>query len=224
MINVLVLDKDNTMIDKNVKCIEDIPCIKNIFKLKNKVEAIDLLEREKIELLITSLDLEDGKVYDLINLIRKKRLNTDIIVVSKENNFNKIKDILRMGVIDYILKPYRDIRLNISVKNYIRKYKLINISQKIDQNSLDKILNRNSKEYMILPKGLNDKTLCKVSKKLSTYDEDEFIDCETIAKDLKISKVTIRKYLEYLEDEGVLEKKMKYGSVGRPAFLYKKIE
>jgi two-component system CitB family response regulator/two-component system response regulator DctR len=48
-----------------------------------------------------------------------------------------------------------------------------------------------------------------------------FYSAEEIAKKMDLSRVTIRRYLEYLTSIGEIILEIEYGSVGRPTHLYK---
>lgn len=69
-----------------------------------------------------------------------------------------------------------------------------------------------------LPKGLNKDTLQQV---LNSLDIDRFpITAEEIAEGVNLTRVTVRRYFEYLEIKGLIISRLKYGTVGRPVKLY----
>lgn len=49
------------------------------------------------------------------------------------------------------------------------------------------------------------------------------LTAEDIAGKLGLTKVTVRRYLDYLESIGYIIKDLEYGAVGRPLYKYKKI-
>jgi len=49
------------------------------------------------------------------------------------------------------------------------------------------------------------------------------LTAEDIAGKLGLTKVTVRRYLDYLESIGYIIKGLEYGAVGRPLYKYKKI-
>jgi methyl-accepting chemotaxis protein len=69
-----------------------------------------------------------------------------------------------------------------------------------------------------LPKGLNQATLKQILSFLNTIRSP--ISAEEIAEGVKLTRVTIRRYLEYLEKCGIMTSELKYGTVGRPVKLY----
>ncbi|AEG61637.1 cache domain-containing protein [Desulforamulus ruminis] len=69
-----------------------------------------------------------------------------------------------------------------------------------------------------LPKGLNEVTL----QQILTYlmNNDGSLSVSEIAEEIKLTKVTVRRYLDYLEKCGMVKVDMQYGPVGRPLKLY----
>ncbi|HHW41045.1 MAG TPA: histidine kinase [Syntrophomonadaceae bacterium] len=71
-----------------------------------------------------------------------------------------------------------------------------------------------------LPKGLNRVTLKEVMLYMKQREGEEFT-IQDVSEDLSLSKVTVRRYLDYLEQRGLVDVEQKYGSVGRPLRIYK---
>ncbi|GAW91084.1 cache domain-containing protein [Calderihabitans maritimus] len=72
-----------------------------------------------------------------------------------------------------------------------------------------------------LPKGLNEVTLRQILAFLES--KDIAMSAEEVGEGVNLTRVTARRYLEYLEKNGHVEVELKYGTVGRPVKLYKKI-
>jgi methyl-accepting chemotaxis protein len=71
-----------------------------------------------------------------------------------------------------------------------------------------------------LPKGLNRITLEQVVRFLERNKENG-VSSDEVAGGVNLSKVTVRRYLDYLEQCGLLDIDQKYGSVGRPLKIYR---
>lgn len=50
----------------------------------------------------------------------------------------------------------------------------------------------------------------------------EYFTAEDFAEKLGIARVTVRRYLEYMEKENKVDKLVEYGKVGRPQHKYRK--
>lgn len=73
-----------------------------------------------------------------------------------------------------------------------------------------------------LPKGLNEATLKQILSYLKNVNTP--MSAEEIGEGVNLTRVTARRYLEYLEKIGRVEMELKYGTVGRPVKLYKNSE
>lgn len=69
-----------------------------------------------------------------------------------------------------------------------------------------------------LPKGLNQATLGQIVQFLQATRRP--LSAEDVAEGVKLTRVTVRRYLEFLEHRGVLKSEQKYGTVGRPVKLF----
>ena len=72
-----------------------------------------------------------------------------------------------------------------------------------------------------LPKGLNQLTLKQIVSFLrETYKP---VSAENVAEGVSLTRVTVRRYLEFLEQCGILTTELKYGTVGRPVKLFQPV-
>ena len=78
----------------------------------------------------------------------------------------------------------------------------------LTQKDIDTLLMNSSLESQVkLPKGLNE-------------NSNEVWTLREIAYEIKISNVTIKKYMDYLESIGKVNSEMTFGNVGRPEYKY----
>lgn len=71
---------------------------------------------------------------------------------------------------------------------------------------------------MSLPKGVARSTLASIYQELVSFEEESF-STDDIAEVTSISRVSIRKYLRFLKEIGVVDETLVYG-IGRPVFQY----
>lgn len=69
-----------------------------------------------------------------------------------------------------------------------------------------------------LPKGLNKATLIQIMNFLS--EQEDSFSAEDVAEGVKLTRVTVRRYLEFLQSSGELTSQLKYGTVGRPVRIW----
>ena len=119
----------------------------------------------------------------------------------------------------HLIKPFDFERLKISIDKIFTRDEILNKS-KVKQDSIDNI--HSTPSSLNLPKGLNSKTLEKVTQIISNLPNEEF-GIKDICQITDISNVTIKKYLDYLENIKYITSFTNYGNIGRPLYLYKKI-
>jgi two-component system response regulator DctR len=85
---------------------------------------------------------------------------------------------------------------------------------------LDNITLKNIKktEESELPKGLNELTLKQILNYMIIIHEAQ--SAEEVAKGTGLARVTVRRYLDYLEKTERIKLEIQYGSVGRPINKY----
>lgn len=71
----------------------------------------------------------------------------------------------------------------------------------------------------LLPKGLSVHTLEQILEFLAGQTEP--LSAEEVAAGTGLARVTVRRYLEYLQNKGRIRREIQYGSVGRPVNRYK---
>jgi len=90
----------------------------------------------------------------------------------------------------------------------------------VSQSDIDSLIMNNSSENEVkLPKGLNARTLDRIIDFLNEKS-NEVWTLREIAYEIKISNVTIKKYMDYLESIGKVDLEMNFGNVGRPEYKY----
>ena len=122
---------------------------------RGKVELYDY------ELIILDIGLPDGSGLDIIKLLKKRKSDTGILIVTAKNAIeDKVKG-LELGADDYITKPFHKAELNARIRSIIRRKKfngsntiLVNKIE-IDLNSMavkvdNKELDLTRKEYDLL--------------------------------------------------------------------------
>ena len=144
-------------------------------------------------------------------------------MVTAANTVDELKKAFSLGIVDYLVKPFEFDRFKDSIIKYKKKREVFLKDKSLNQEDLDYILNQNNNlngKENNLPKGLNKRTLEKIIEFLES-NKNEIWTLRELAEKIKISNVTIKKYMDYLENENKLEVKMTCGNIGRPELKYK---
>lgn len=87
----------------------------------NFTEASDKIGSYDYDCIIVDIMLPDGSGLELINLIKHKKIESGIIIVSANNSVEDRVKGLEIGSDDYLTKPFHLSELNARIKSLIRR-------------------------------------------------------------------------------------------------------
>ena len=123
--NVLVVD-DEEIICESIKADfnrMDCGITFDVITAVSVAEAEIILENEKIDLLVTDINMPGGSGLLLVEKVRKKNLLCGILVVSAYDDFDYVRNAFTLGADDYILKPIAFLELKSHVEKIAAKLK-----------------------------------------------------------------------------------------------------
>ncbi len=219
-ISLVIVEDDAMVLDVNKQFIGRLPEFKILGCAKTGYEAKKLIEEHRPQLVLLDFYLPDMTGLDLIQYIRTNNIDIDFILVTAARDVETIQQIFRYGAIDYIIKPFRFDRLKASLLRYKQMINMMVKKDELEQTDLDKLSIKleGSNQENNLPKGLNEVTLKQVLNFMIKGNKP--FSSEEVANGTGLSRVTVRRYLEYLEKTKRLRLEVQYGSVGRPINRY----
>ena len=159
-------------------------------------------------------------------MIRTRNLPVHVIFITADNSQATVERALHLGVLDYLVKPVTFERFRDALEDANRRMGAMTRGDSYDQDVLDRIFKSSEKkdlseESLItdLEKGMSYKTYDTVKEKV--METTEPFTAEQIGERLGIARVTIRRYLDFLARQGVLDVELRYGKIGRPQHFYK---
>lgn len=219
MINVLVVEDDPMVAQLHEHYLSQIKGFELCDIAGNGDEALSLLAENSYDLLILDVFMPTMDGLQLLAKIREAGYDVDVIIVSAANDKDKIKLALRLGAVDYIIKPFEFERFNLALNNYLKRYHIVEDQTVLVQSELDKTIIRQEEQVVVsLPKGLDKNTLATVWDCIKNIEG--MFTTEEVAVMVGISRVSIRKYLEFLKTLHLLKLDLHRGSVGRPVYKY----
>ncbi len=140
-IKILVVEDSLSIRKLEKKILEKLKF--SVLEAKDANEAVEILKKEDIDLLITDLIMPDMNGVELIKYVKKNYDNLPIIVVSSaEDNKLFIKSI-KLGANDFIKKPFKKDELVIRVNNLLEFFDTFKkINEKLQKDALTDVYNR----------------------------------------------------------------------------------
>lgn len=222
MIKVLIVEDDPMVAEFNKRYLKQVGGFELIAIARSFEEALAVLHNEKIDLVLLDIFMPGMSGLDLLAQIRKAGKEIDVIIVSAACDIQTIKKTLQYGAVDYLIKPFEFERFNTALTAYKETHTFMRDKDALNQEELDKLILVNKEQTQALtqiPKGLDKNTLRKVWTNIKEMKESIFSTGE-MARNVGISRVSMKKYLDFLSEIGILKKEAVYGSVGRPIYKY----
>jgi Response regulator of citrate/malate metabolism len=228
MIEVMIIEDDPMVRKINSGFLAKVEGF-NLVKLASSLtEARDFISKHKIDLILLDVYLSGENGIDFLKWLRKEEIFVDIILITADKTIERVQEAFRFGAIDYLIKPFTFERLKEALNLFKERYYSFKNQQTIEQNELDKLIissrntgaSINKSATNPLEKGFNKYTYNKIWNAIEK-DKDLYFTAEDLAEQLKIARVTVRRYLEYMDTQGYLSKIIEYGKIGRPQHRYK---
>ncbi|MEH7247369.1 response regulator [Neobacillus niacini] len=223
MIKVLIVEDDPMVAEFNKRYLKEMKgfCLSGI--VHNVKDAKEFLEREQVNLMLLDVYMPGTNGLELLHYIREQKVDVDVILITAAADTEKIQTALRLGAVDFLIKPFEFDRFNQALQQYKEKYAIFEKNKVYKQEDLDdRILHSKQKTSEAvtddLPKGLTFSTLQNIINVIKSK-EGSLFSTDDIAESTYISRVSVRKYLKYLTQLGVLEESLTYG-IGRPVHFY----
>lgn len=225
MFKVLIVEDDPMVAEFNRRYLEQVGGFELIAIAPSVSEALLALDGQEIDLILLDIFMPGKNGFDLLAQIRKLGQGVDVIVVSAACDSQSIKKALRYGAVDYLIKPFEFERFNTALSAYRDWATMTKGQEKLSQAELDiRLLRPNPVAVPSeLPKGLTRNTLKTVWDNIQEIKERTF-STEEMANRVGVSRVSMRKYLGFLTDIGVIDMEVIYGSIGRPVYQHRCIK
>lgn len=223
MVEVLIVEDDPMVAELNKKYLQKLTGFSLAATVTNGEQALHFIHDNHIDLLLLDVFMPKLNGLDLLKYIRISYPKIDIIMVTAACNTNDIQTALRLGVIDYIVKPFTFERFRTALISYQERIRLLSSAEILNQNQLDdRIFTKNFNTANRLPKGIDAQTLQSVRNVIVNYQQD--FSMSDIIELIPLSRISVKKYLDYLEELGEIESHLTYLPIGRPVkrYIYQK--
>ena len=221
-ISIVIAEDDPRIIEIQKLYIEKIPGFETVGIATTVAEAKELVDAFTPDLVILDVFFKEGSGFDLLSYIRQKQRQIDVILVTAAKEPESLKKALRGGTIDYILKPFMFDRFKFSLEKYKNQRQQIEKLNKISQANADAFWQVASKDAdKKLPSHIGETTLKQVLDFLEAIAKE--VTATELATQTKLSRTTVRRYLEYLISINKVSKQSIHIERGRPKVVYKLI-
>ncbi|MFE7116702.1 response regulator [Streptomyces sp. NPDC057654] len=224
MIEVLVVDDDFRVARINAAYVAKVPGFHVLGTAHNAAQALALLERGGVDLVLLDHYLPDETGLSLVRRIRQSGHLADVIMVTAARDVATVQTAMRFGALQYIVKPFTFAGLRVKLDAYAQLRRTLDGAQEAGyeagQDQVDRIFGtlRTASTTTPLPKGHSAPTAELIRRVLS--DASLPLSAHEVAERSGLSRSTAQRYLKQLEGSGRLHLTLRYGETGRPEHRY----
>ena len=220
MIRVLVVEDEPVAAEAHRTYVDRTPGFRTAGVAGTGAVALETLARIPLDLVLLDMNLPDTHGIELCRRVRAAGLDVDVLAVTSARELATVRSAAAHGVVGYLLKPFTYTALRDRLLAYAEyRDRLRTEGEATGQEDVDRALEgaRPSRPAP-LPKGMHRQTLDAVVAALRAA---EGLSAAETAAVLGTSRITARRYLEYLVETGVAGRSPRYGGAGRPETEYR---
>ena len=221
VISVLVVEDDPVAAQAHRLYVERVPGFAVVGVAHTGAGAVREIRNRDVDLLLLDLYLPDMHGLDVCRALRAAGRAVDVIAVTSARDLAVVRAAVSAGVVQYLLKPFTFATMRDKLESYARFVAGAGgPAQAGGQSDVDTLLaTLRGTERPALPKGMSAPTLDAVVAALRQARDG--LSAAAASDGIGVSRVTARRYLEYLADNGLAQRRLQYGQVGRPELWYR---
>ena len=221
MYKVLIVEDDPMVAMINEQYISRNKLFSVVGKCSDGKSALEFLKNNAVDLIILDVFMPYADGFETLRQIRKNKISVDAIMVTAANDKESLEGALHLGIVDYLVKPFTFDRFRMALDKFIAQTDALKDLETLNQKNIDFIIDNSRKKIEDLhPKGIQQKTLILIMEHLKD-NEDTWLTGDAIAGKVGLTGVTVRRYMNYLAETGMVIGEMNYETGGRPCMLYK---
>jgi len=212
----LVVEDDPVLAEAHATYVERVPGFAVAHIAHRGIEALDVVARGGIDLILLDFYLPDIGGLQVCQTLRARGRTVDVIAVTSARDLKVVRAAISLGVVQYLIKPFTFATFADRLRRYAEYRELITASDATTaQHDVDRALaTLRTPIRMYLPKGLSEDTLGSVVTALQSSARG--LTSADVAQTVGVSRVTARRYLEYLAAQRLAVGSPRYGGAGRP--------
>jgi two-component system response regulator DctR len=215
---VLVVEDDAAVASLQRRLVDALPDFRAVGTATNGELGYRAIESLRPDLAIVDLTMPGGDGVSLLRRIRQEGLPIEVVVVTASRDAATIREVMHLGVVDYLVKPFAPERLWESLQAFAVRSRAL-ARQLLAQEEIDLAQSTGARRIHRLPKGLKRSTLNAVRSTLEASDRP--LCADEIGETVGVARVTARRYLEYLDVIGAARVERECTGPGRPRNRYR---
>jgi response regulator of citrate/malate metabolism len=230
-LKVIIVEDDPMVAHINQRYLEKMPGMELAGTFHNGRLALESLESNPVDIVLLDVYLPELDGIELLRRMRRLGLQTEVIMVTSAREPRQVDELLKLGVVDYLVKPFTEERFLEALEKCQARVRMAGSESGLSQLAIDRMMGAKPvqefptreqirKEALDMPKGLQQSTMELIIAALADSREHPQRTEELAAK-VGLSKVTVRRYLNHLAERGLIDSTVCYDTGGRPGLRHK---
>jgi response regulator of citrate/malate metabolism len=221
MIRTLVVEDDLVAAAAHVAYVGRVRGFDVVGSAASGAEALRLLASTPVDLVLLDVHLPDTTGLEVLRRMRAAGHTTDVIMVTQARDLAVVRAAIAFGATQYLVKPFTFSAVRAKLEGY-RSYREPT-EPVVAQDDVDDLFGalRAPVEAGGLPKSISRESLDATAAALREAGSEAGRTAVEVAGSIGASRVTARRYLEYLADTGLAVRHARYGATGRPQTEYR---
>ena len=221
VLRVLVVEDEPIAAEAHTAYVERVPGFVVAATVGTSQAALHALQEKQVDVVLLDMNLPDRHGLEVLRAMRAGGHRADVIAVTSARDLDVVRSAVSLGVVQYVLKPFVFATLRERLLAY-RAYReqVQGADQVGTQAEVDQVIGglRASAETP-LPKGMSEELLSRVSRALR--EAVEGISASELCDTVGVSRVTARRYAEFLCESRLAVRRSRYAGPGRPEVEYR---
>lgn len=214
---VLVVEDDPYVAIVHSRLVDASPGFRTVATAASGEEACALVRELQPDLAIVDLSMPGSDGVSFLRTLRREGHQTEVIVVTAVREAKIVREVMHLGVVDYLVKPFAPERLQQSLVAFHSRVRTLR-RPRLTQDEVDRVQASGANRMPRLPKGLKRSTLVSIRRALT--ESAHPMSAVEVGNVVGVARVTARRYLEYLEVIGAVQVERECNGPGRPRNRY----
>jgi response regulator of citrate/malate metabolism len=214
---VMIVEDDAVVARLHCQFVSRVPGFTVVGVAGTAAQAEQMMSSLRPDLLVLDLGLPDRNGIALLRRLRARGEAVEAIAVTAATATRRVRATVHLGVIDYLVKPFDQERLRKSLGLFQRRMSMLSGTE-LMQTEVDRICSDGPNSQRWLPRDLSVERLEQIEAGLARSRAP--VSAADLAKSLGVSRVTARRYLEYLVTIGKATTWTVSEGPGRPTKTY----
>lgn len=217
---ILIIEDDPMVRLINHKFLDRITQLASatVTECESAVAALDLADLDEYALILLDMYLPQVSGTEFLAELLKRQLHPQVIMMTAANDQQTLKEAVNYGVLDFLIKPFSFDRFEQAIAKFTR-LQVVDDKHTVSQTDLDSLFQGATATMQPetshdLPKGLAKLSLQRIVQTLRQFDS-EFSN-QDVADETGLSRVSTKKYVDFLTEIGFLGSRIVYQNSGRP--------